>query len=117
MEPYRGRNVMTTMLVEKKAKLTAQGQTTVPAYIREQLGVEPGDHLTFAVDAAGTVTLRRAEDDPAIGAFVDFLAEDIRRNPSGVRPVTASLERRLRRLAGATVIDKENDRIVVGVGL
>lgn len=108
---------MTTALVEKKAKLTAQGQTTVPAYIREQLGVEPGDHITFAVEIDGTVTLRRAEADPAVGAFIEFLAEDIRRNPNGVRPVTANLERRLRKLTEATVIDKENDRIVVNVGL
>ena len=108
---------MTTVLVEKKAKITAQGQITVPAPIREQLGVEPGDHVTFSVDSAGGVTVRRAEDDPAIGAFLAFLAEDIRMNPAGVRPITASLERRLRRITRATVIDKENDRIVVDVGL
>ncbi len=109
---------MTALLIEKKAKITAQGQTTVPAPIRERLGVRPGDTVTFSVNSDGNVILRRAEEgDPAIGAFLEFLSNDIQQNPAGVRPVTASLERRLRRLIRATVIDRATDRIVVDVGL
>lgn len=110
---------MTTLIVEKKAKITAQGQITVPAPIREQLGVVPGDSVTFSAHSDGNVMVRRAEnaDDPAIAAFLEFLANDIRRNPAGVHPVTASLERRLRQLTRATEIDKDNDHIVVDVGL
>jgi antitoxin PrlF len=109
---------MTTLLVEKKAKITAQGQITVPAPIREHLGVVPGDSVTFSVDADGDVTVRPAEEgDPALRAFLEFLAEDIRQNPAEVRPISASLERRLRKLTRATVIDKDNDNIVVDVGL
>ncbi|HEX2763129.1 MAG TPA: type II toxin-antitoxin system PrlF family antitoxin [Allosphingosinicella sp.] len=109
---------MTAVVVEKNAKVTAQGQTTVPASIRERLGVRPGDTITFSVDGDGNVMLRRAEEgDPAISAFLEFLSNDIQRNPAGLRPVTASLERRLRRLTRATVIDRDKDCITVDVGL
>jgi antitoxin PrlF len=107
---------MATVL-EKDAKITAQGQTTVPAPVRERLGVVPGDHITFAVDALGNVTLRRADDDPAIEAFLDFLAVDIQNRPDQVRGLTDSLEGRLRELTSKTRIDRQDDCISGDVGL
>jgi antitoxin PrlF len=108
---------MATVL-ERDAKVTAQGQTTVPAPIREQLGIVPGDHITFVVDATGNVMLRRCEDgDPAIEAFLEFLAADIQRRPDQIQGLTSSLEDRLRQLTAKTKIDRKNDRIVSDVGL
>lgn len=106
-------------LIEKDAKVTAQGQTTVPAPIREALGVEPGDRITFSVENDGSVSVRRMEDgsDPAIGAFLEFLAKDIARRPEVIEPLTPSLEATLRELTAKTVIDRENDRIRGAVGL
>lgn len=40
------------------ATLTAKGQTTIPKEIRERLGLEPGDKLTFTVLSDGTVVMR-----------------------------------------------------------
>jgi len=106
------------IVLERDAKVTAQGQITVPAQVRERLGVVPGDHITFAIDTRGTVTLRRAEEgDPAIDAFLEFLAADIQRRPDGVRPLTGALERRLRLLTDRTIVDRKNDRIERDVGL
>ena len=105
-------------VLEREAKVTAQGQTTVPAPIREALGVQPGDHIIFSIEAEGIVMLRRSnEADPAIGALLEFLAEDIRTRPEAIRPVTGSLESRLRELTADTIIDRENDRILGDVGL
>lgn len=107
-----------TIVLERDAKVTGQGQTTVPAPVRERLGVVPGDHITFAVDERGTVTVRRTDDaDPAINSFLEFLALDMERRPHAIRPLTESLESRLRSLVGHIEIDKHNDRIVGDVGL
>jgi AbrB family looped-hinge helix DNA binding protein len=38
--------------------LTAKGQTTIPKEIREILGLEPGDKLTFTALSDGTVVMR-----------------------------------------------------------
>lgn len=40
------------------ATLTAKGQTTIPKEIREQLGLEVGDKLTFTTLSDGTVVMR-----------------------------------------------------------
>jgi AbrB family looped-hinge helix DNA binding protein len=43
----------------KKSKITAQGQTSVPADIRKTLGVGPGSTIEW-VEEGGRVTVRRA---------------------------------------------------------
>ncbi len=41
-----------------QAKITSKGQLTVPAEIREQLGLKPGDHVEFYVGLRGEIRLR-----------------------------------------------------------
>jgi AbrB family looped-hinge helix DNA binding protein len=41
------------------AKITAKGQTTIPADIRAALGVGPGDLLAWDIDADGIARVRR----------------------------------------------------------
>lgn len=41
--------------------LTIKGQVTIPKHIRDELGLEPGSRLDFAVNRDGEVVLRRAE--------------------------------------------------------
>jgi antitoxin PrlF len=43
------------------SKLTSKYQTTVPASVRETLGLVKGDSLLFETSDEGTVTVRRAE--------------------------------------------------------
>ena len=39
--------------MEKRAKITSKGQTTVPREVRRVLGVRPGDCLLFESDEKG----------------------------------------------------------------
>ena len=43
------------------SKITAKGQTTIPAEIRAELGVGPGDRLEFMTEPDGKVTIRKAK--------------------------------------------------------
>jgi antitoxin PrlF len=40
------------------ATLTSKGQTTIPKEIRDGLGLQPGDQMTFTLLSNGTVVLR-----------------------------------------------------------
>lgn len=41
------------------AKITSKGQITIPAKLREQLGVGPGDHLNFIEAEDGTIIVEK----------------------------------------------------------
>lgn len=41
------------------AKITSKGQTTVPAAVREALGVKPGDTLLWEIAERGEARVRR----------------------------------------------------------
>lgn len=47
-------------MVLARSKLTAQGQISVPAKVRQRLGIEPGATLEWEAAADGTVVVRRA---------------------------------------------------------
>jgi antitoxin PrlF len=40
------------------ATLTSKGQTTIPKEIRDGLGLQPGDQMTFTMLSNGTVVMR-----------------------------------------------------------
>lgn len=42
------------------AKITSKGQTTIPAEIRAELGVGPGDRLEYVKQPDGQIVLRKA---------------------------------------------------------
>ncbi|MEN0000134.1 MAG: type II toxin-antitoxin system PrlF family antitoxin [Pseudomonadota bacterium] len=41
-----------------RSKITSKGQTTVPAEVREALGLKPGDQVDYVIED-GTVELRK----------------------------------------------------------
>jgi antitoxin PrlF len=89
------------------SSLTSKGQTTVPKPVRQALGLNEGDKIAYEV-AGGDVTLRRADDtrdDPAIAAFLGFLARDIQRNPGHIRALPPDLAKDIEALVG----DIKND--------
>ena len=68
-------------IIHEIATMTAKGQITLPKSIRQALGVDVGAKLAFELHEDGQIVVSRADaehEDPAIGAFLDLLAGDIR---------------------------------------
>ena len=56
-------------------KLTTQGQVTIPASIRKNLGLHPGDRVSFVKNDRGEVVLQKVETgyiDPVEQAATEF---------------------------------------------
>jgi antitoxin PrlF len=86
--------------IRATATITSKGQVTLPKPIRQALGVDTGSRIAFDLRGDDVVVTRAAEEphaDPAIGAFLDVLARDIRdgRNlgalPDGLAAALAAL--------------------------
>lgn len=98
------------MLADLKVEstLTDKYQTTMPGVVRKALGLKKRDRISYTILPEGDVLLRRASDaveDPAIGAFLTFLAHDISQNPGHVRALDASLRAKLRELVDGVELD------------
>ena len=68
-------------IIHEIATMTAKGQITLPKSIRQALGVDVGAKVAFELHEDGQIVVSRADaehEDPAIGAFLDLLAGDIR---------------------------------------
>ena len=68
-------------IVHEVATVTAKGRITLPRSIRRALGVDVGARVAFELHEDGQVVVSRADaehEDPAIGAFLDLLAADLR---------------------------------------
>jgi antitoxin PrlF len=78
---------------EETSTITAKGQTTIPKPVRQALGVDYGGKIAFRVDEHG-VSVHRADteaDDPAIAAFLTFLARDIESRPEAIEALSPAL--------------------------
>ena len=68
-------------IIQEIATMTAKGQITLPKTVRQALGVDVGAKVAFELHEDGQIVVSRADAehaDPAIGAFLDLLAGDIR---------------------------------------
>ena len=82
-------------IVREVATVTAKGRIALPKSIRRALGVNVGARVAFELHEDGQVVVSRADaehEDPAIGAFLDLLAADIRAGRH-VRAMPADLAR------------------------
>jgi len=74
--------------IHEVATLTSKGQITLPKPIRQVLGVDAGGKLAFDLRGNEVVVTRvdAEHEDPAIGAFLSLLAQDIEagRNVQGL---------------------------------
>jgi antitoxin PrlF len=48
----------TESIVSNEATLTSKGQTTIPKPIRDSLGMQPGDRMSFTLMPDGVVVMR-----------------------------------------------------------
>ena len=68
-------------IIYEVATMTAKGQITLPKSVRQALGVDVGAKVAFELHEDGQIVVSRADtehEDPAIAAFLDLLAGDIR---------------------------------------
>jgi antitoxin PrlF len=95
--------------LEVESTLTERYQTTVPATVRRALRLGRRDKIHYSIRPSGEVVLTRAvtpaASDPALGAFLDFLAQDIRQNPARLQALDAAFAQRIRRLTAGVAID------------
>jgi antitoxin PrlF len=95
------------LLLEEYSTITSKGQTTVPKSVRQALGVDAGDQIAFRMDAAG-VSVHRVDErreDPAIGAFLQFLAKDIQDHPAQMQQFSPELLARASALVEGIEVD------------
>ena len=99
----------TTMEVE--STLTERYQTTVPASVRSALRLGKRDKIHYSIRPGGEVVLSRAADvqadDPALGAFLGFLAHDMTQHPERLQAVDADLVQRIQALTAGVELDMD----------
>lgn len=92
-----------------ESTLTDRYQTTVPETVRRALKLGKRDRIHYTVHPTGEVVMSRAVsagvDDPLIGEFLGFLAQDIARHPERLKTVDADLVRRLGALVGGVEVN------------
>lgn len=71
----------------------------------------PGDELAYEIHP-GYVILRPArnaeeDDDPALAPFLAFLADDLRRRPHAIAPITPEVVRRIESLVRSEPFDPD----------
>ena len=95
--------------LEAESTLTDRYQTTVPETVRRALRLGKRDKIHYTIRPNGEVVLTRAERDeeadPALGAFLGFLARDITEHPERLQAMDAGLMQRIQSLVGGVDID------------
>ena len=81
--------------LEVESTLTDRFQTTVPETVRRALRLGKRDKIHYSIRPSGEVVLSRsnnaADADPALGAFLNFLAKDMAKHPEHLVPLTAEM--------------------------
>ena len=84
---------MTVILAPcSESTLTDRYQTTIPDPIRKALGLNKRDKIFYTIEPDGRVVISRAdqaESDPTIGQFLNFLAQDIEKNPQHLQALNS----------------------------
>ncbi len=63
-------------MVTKQAKVTGEGQITIPTEVREALGLREGDMIAFEVDDQDYARLRAVRGGSPFARYAGALRED-----------------------------------------
>ena len=89
-----------------ESTLTDRYQTTVPEPVRKALGLNKRDKICYTIQADGGVVISRVEqDDPILGKFLNFLAQDIAEHPQNIQAISSDLLIRVHSLVSEIAID------------
>lgn len=95
--------------LEVESTLTDRYQTTVPETVRRALHLGKRDKLHYAIRPNGEVVLTRAAaaegNDPVLGQFLSFLAQDLADHPERLQAIDAELAQRIQSLVGHVEVD------------
>lgn len=88
-------------LIRAESTLTDRYQTTIPDSVRKALGLNKRDKINYAIQPNGQVIISKAdqpEDDPVLAQFLDFIVEDIKKNPTHIQAINSDLLNRIQSL-------------------
>ena len=95
--------------LEVESTLTDRYQTTVPETVRRALRLRKRDKIHYVIRPNGEVVLTRAsdedDDDPVLGQFLGFLAQDISTHPERLQYVSSRLVQRVQSLVSEVSVD------------
>jgi AbrB family looped-hinge helix DNA binding protein len=84
--------------VNQFSKITAKGQTTIPAEIRAELGVGPGDQVEYVQQDDGRIVMRKAAGLESLRGLIKtdrpYSTEEIVAMVRGLRDGTGWLDDR-----------------------
>ena len=96
-------------ILEVESTLTDRYQTTVPETVRRALRLRKRDKIHYVIRPSGEVVLTRAndaeDDDPVLGQFLGFLAQDIAAHPERLQYMSSSLVQRVQSLVSEVSVD------------
>ena len=85
--------------LETESTLTDRFQTTVPSVVRQALHLEKKDKIKYVIQPNGDVLITRAieaeETDPVMDSFLSFIADDMRKHPEKIQPLSVSVCERI----------------------
>jgi antitoxin PrlF len=89
-----------------ESTLTDRYQTTVPESVRKSLGLNKRDKICYAIQDDGTVMISRVEQsDPILDKFLNFLAEDVEKNPQHLTAISPDFVNRVQSLVADVEVD------------
>ena len=95
--------------LEVESTLTDRYQTTVPETVRRALRLGKRDKIHYTIRPGGEVVLTRVgateADDPVLGQFLNFLADDIANHPERLKVIDPALVQRIQSLTSGIEID------------
>lgn len=97
-----------TQTPHSESTLTNRYQTTVPAPVREVLGLNKRDKICYTIQPDGRVWISRSsqeESDPILGEFLDFLAQDTVKNPQNIQAMSGNLVKQVQSLVSDVDVD------------
>jgi len=102
------RDMLMSSAFELESTLTNRYQTTVPEAVRRALRLGKRDKIHYSVQPNGQVVMTRAEaQDPAIDAFLKFIARDMTESPQHLLSLDAGLVERIRSAVSGVAVDLE----------
>lgn len=97
-----------TLALYSESTLTDRYQTTVPETVRKVLGLNKRDKICYSIQADGQVVISRddqTERDPILGQFLNFLAQDIEKNPQHLQSISSDLVSHVQSLVAEVDLD------------